>query len=191
MQRSLLDCLRKPWPFSLRNKTYRTYQLDSLFSISSTQKETPPSSPGKGVISRKNLGKIAKCNESREVQFRCTTYFLVTLLSRTTTNLLIFVAYSSLSEFLLLPSLENGLFQGRTSEKLRSATKRGRVCFRCTTHFLGALYLELPQTSYLSLHYANYPSPSFTYLRGGGISRKNFGKTAMCNEIVRVYFRCT
>jgi hypothetical protein len=173
MQRSLLDCLRKPWPFSLRNKTYRTYQLDSLFSIS-TQKETPPSSPGKGVISRKNLRKFAKCNESREVQFRCTTYFLVTLLSRTTSNLLIFVAYSSLSEFLLLPSLENGLFQGRTSEKLRSATKRGRVCFRCTTHFLGALYLELPQISYLSLHYANYPSPSFTYLRGG-VSR---GKTS-------------
>jgi hypothetical protein len=30
----------------------------------------------KRVISRQNFGKIAKCNESMEVQFRCTTLFL-------------------------------------------------------------------------------------------------------------------
>ena len=190
MQRSLIEFLEGA--FSIRKRhTERTHSAPMLSFLKA--KTDSCSFLGKGLSRGKTSGKF--CEVQRKPGSSISLHYALLRgwgsLPRTTSNLSLFVAYSSLSEFLLLPSLENGLFQGRTSEKLRSATKRGRVCFRCTTHFLGALYLELPQTSYLSLHYANYPSPSFTYLRGGGISGKNFGKTAMCNEIVRVYFRCT
>jgi hypothetical protein len=51
---------------------------------------------------------------------------------RTSVNILIFVAYSSLSKFLLLHSLERGYLQEEPRKKCEMLRKK-RVYFRCTS----------------------------------------------------------
>jgi hypothetical protein len=62
-----------PSLYEIRRTNLPTRQ--AVLSFLRQRQVAAPSSPGKGAISRKNLGKIAKCNESKEVYFRCTTHF--------------------------------------------------------------------------------------------------------------------
>jgi hypothetical protein len=62
--------------------------------------------------------------------------------SRTSVNILLFVAYSTLSKFHLLPSLEKGFSPGRTSGKERNATKSRRLLSLHIALFRGFLILN-------------------------------------------------
>jgi hypothetical protein len=115
-----------PSLYEIRRTNLPTRQ--AVLSFFRQRQVATPSSPGKGAISRKTLGKIAKCNESKEIYFRC------------------------------------------------------------TTHFLGALYLKLPQTTSNFLLFCCITQ----FIRVPPLAIwKNLGKIAICNGIVRVYFRCT
>jgi hypothetical protein len=83
--------------------------------------------------------RISTCNEKQEVLFRCTTYFRTGSLSRTTSNLWVFVALRNLSKSLLF--FREGFprfFLGKTCEVQR----KRRVYFRCTSYFRGYINLE-------------------------------------------------
>ena len=83
--------------------------------------------------------RISICNEKQEVLFRCTTYFRTGSLSRTTSNLWVFVALRNLSKSLLF--LEKGS-RGFSSGKNCEVQRKRRVYFRCTSYFRGYINLE-------------------------------------------------
>jgi hypothetical protein len=77
--------------------------------------------------------------------------------------------------------------RGRASNPrlgFRLATKSRKFFFVALRTSEQVPYLELPQTSGFSLHYAIYPSLSLE-------KRKNLGKNCEVQRKRRVYFRCT
>ena len=87
--------------------------------------------------------RISTCNEKQEVLFRCTTYFRTGSLSRTTSNLWVFVALRNLSEFILF--LEKGS-RGFSSGKTAKCNERGEFTF-VAHRTSGATLTSKPRTS--------------------------------------------
>lgn len=102
----------------------------------STQRQTPlPTLLGKELSRGKTSGKI--CDVQRKPGSSISLHYALVRgcpYLELPQTFHIFVAYSSLSESLLLLSLDKGLPRGKTSENATCNEKRG-VYFRCTTHF--------------------------------------------------------
>jgi hypothetical protein len=140
----------------------------------------------KGIISRENLGnKIAKCNEKNTVKFRCTPYFRGCPQSRTTLNPSFFVAFRNLSEPLKVRSRKN------LGGKIAKCNEKRSDYFRCKSYFKKAYSSSNLLNPPVFVALRNLPEFVHYLFREGVISRKNLGKTAKCNEIASVYFRCT
>jgi hypothetical protein len=114
-----------------------------------------------------------KCNEKKEVEFRCTPFFkgalLLTILNL---PLSFYTPFQADSSSYLLGKRDDSSEPRVNCEMQRSSEEFTFVALRT---FRGLPYLKLPQTSRISLHFAIYPSPSSPYLRRV-IYWKNLGK---------------
>jgi hypothetical protein len=159
MQRSLIEFLEGA--FSIRKRhTKRTHSAPML-SFLKAKTDSCSFFLGKGLSRGKTSGRF--CEVQRKPGSSISLHYALLRgwgsLPRTTSNLSLFVAYSSLSESLLLPSLTKWLPRGKTSGKNCEVQRRER--------------------SLLSLHYAIYPSPSSSYLERGYLKGKPRKKCEM------------